>query len=379
MSGSLSLARISGLLFFASYSIYYTPLLVRNRAFPRPPGAIWWFAGYIIIYALNGFFVSDQLFYEFRSGLVTLVQLIVLFWCASDILRDEKIARSFLLTYSIACVILSMGVVLRVPGLVVVLGDDDRLTALGSNPNALAAAITLAAVILVGLSLNRVFIHKIILLVMTLPLLIVMVTTGSRGAVLAFVSGCLPYFAFFWKSKQKLAAIIIGLVCAASVTYLAVNNPMFSERVQRSYYEGSLGSREAIIPTAIEMILERPVFGWHPIEMWYELAIHTGWSGISDAHNLFLHLLLEVGLVGTIPFFVGLCLCGWATWKARSGSLGLVPVASFLAILTTNMSGTGLYNKELWLIFALGVAANFAASRKTFAVRYKGVPSRSPA
>ena len=57
-------------------------------------------------------------------------------------------------------------------------------------------------------------------------------------------------------------------------------------------------------------------------------------TGARDAHNLLLHLLLEGGIVGTLPFLVGLWLCGQSAWKARSKPLGLLPLALFCAMLS---------------------------------------------
>ena len=379
MNGSLSLAKIAGLLFFASYCFYNNSLLFPNRSFPRPPSAMWWFAGYIAVYALNGFFVPEEFFYEFRTGLFTLVQLIVLFWCTSDLLKEENVARSFLFIYSIAAVIFALGVTLNIPGFTVEM-EAGRLTAFGNNPNAIGQVMASAAVVLIGLYLNTIFKHvmsRILLIVLIFPLIAVMVGSASRAGILAFLTGCLAYLVPFLKSKRKFAGIVLVLLSTVAVVYLAVNSPLFFERMQRTYYEGNAAGREAIFPAALEMILERPILGWRPVEFSYELAFRNGWTEFVDAHNLFLRLLLEGGLIGAIPFFVAFCLCGWAAWKARSGNLGLLPIALFLTLFVTNMSGTGLYEKQLWIFLALAIAAKSAlakTSRKRLAVLLKSAP-----
>jgi O-antigen ligase len=144
---------------------------------------------------------------------------------------------------------------------------------------------------------------------------------------------------------------------------MIVSNPVFLERVQQSY-EGNLAARELIFPIAIEMILEQPLVGWRPVELWYEISSRAAWREFSDAHNLFLHLLMEVGIVGAGPFFLGLWLCGRAAWQARSGHLSLMPLALLLTLLAVNLSGTGTYEKSLWLVLALGFAAEHAVARR---------------
>jgi O-antigen ligase len=364
MNGSLSPAKISGLLFFACYLSYYNPLS-KKGSFPPVPRPMWWFAGYIAVYALNGLFVPDELFEEFCTGLNTLVQLIVLFWFASNLLNDEKIVKSFCLAFSIAAVIVALGTILQVPGFSSTVAD--RTTALGNDPNNVANLMAVAAVIILGLSLNTVskdIISRILLISLILPLLIALVQTASRGGTLAFMAGCLVYSGPFLNSKRKWLAIVLGLLLAGFVVYLAVSSPIFVERMQETYRDSSLAGREKLIPAAIQMILERPIFGWHPVEFMYVLSPRAGFTSFSDSHNLILWVLLEGGLIAGVPFFVGAWLCGRAAWKARSGYFGPLPLALFLTLFTANMSITGIYNKDLWLTFALSVAAEASLARR---------------
>jgi O-antigen ligase len=105
------------------------------------------------------------------------------------------------------------------------------------------------------------------------------------------------------------------------------------------------------------MISEQPIFGWQPIRSFFELGrrIKT-WSG-TDAHNLYLHLLIEVGFVGMVPFLVGLWLCIRAAWKARKGKMGIMPLALLAGLLAYSIGGTTLATKTTWLLLALGLAS----------------------
>ena len=364
--GSLSLARISGLLFAGLYFLYHNPL-TQKRSLPAVPPVMWWFLGYVAIYVLNVFFVPEEFASDFFTRLLTLVQLLVVFWLTSALLEKEEMARSMLLSYSIASAILALGILFRLPGLSETIEETGgRVTALGENPNTLATLMALAAVILMGLRLNKAFRHfvsKTLLVVLTLPLLVVMVSTGSRAGVGAFIIGCSVFLSPNLRSKRTLTAIILGIIGIVAIVYLAASNPDFAERWYQTYYEGNLAGRDYITYSAIEMFLERPIFGWQPIEFWHELGFRVGIWGEKDTHNLFLHLLLEVGVVGTIPFLVGLWLCALAAWRARAGNLGLLPFALLLTILAANMTHTGLTWKPLWLILALTVASATGAER----------------
>jgi O-antigen ligase len=353
-SGALSLTRMTGLLFFASYVFHYSPFFYR-RSFAPVPRAMWWFLGYVAVYAINGFFIPEDAVGEFVTRLVTLAQIMVLFWIASSLLEEEKMARSVLLAYTIATSILAVGTIVSSPDF----SGDGRETGLGWSANTFGTMMALAALMLIGLFLNSPMskIRRRLLLAVALPLLVMMVKTGSRAGVGAFVIGCAVYSLPFLRQKRRLATIVLTTVGIAALGYMVAANPDFLERLQL-VSEGDLASREDIYPAAIEMISERPVFGWQPVEFVYELGKRMDVpSGRRDAHNLILYLFLEVGSAGAIPFLIGLGLCAWAAWRGRTAHLGLLPMALLLAILSANMAHTYLVEKVHWLMFALAVAS----------------------
>ena len=113
-----------------------------------------------------------------------------------------------------------------------------------------------------------------------------------------------------------------------------------------------------IYANAIEMISERPLLGWHPITAFRELGRRIGYPGPGrDVHNLFLDLLIGVGLLGAIPFMVGLGLCTRAAWKARAGPFGMLPFALIMSSLAFSMTHTSLTWKAQWLALAIACAA----------------------
>ena len=74
-------------------------------------------------------------------------------------------------------------------------------------------------------------------------------------------------------------------------------------------------------------------------------------------HNLLLELLSTSGVIGTIPFLIGLGLCLRGAWRARRGPVGLIPLAMLAAVLTGTLSGTWIISKILWLALAVALAA----------------------
>jgi O-antigen ligase len=152
-----------------------------------------------------------------------------------------------------------------------------------------------------------------------------------------------------------------------------MHNPTAIIRWQMTFEEGHTSGRDTILSAASGMFLERPLLGWQPVEFQSELGSRSGVIfKTKDAHNLFFHLLLEVGAVGAIPFLIGLGLCGRAAWQARTTKLGLLPMSLFITGLLANLSSTDLVLKQFWLVLAFAQASGAAS-----AVRYSAAPKHS--
>jgi O-antigen ligase len=365
MTGSVSIPKIAGFLFFTCYFFYHNGLFSK-RSFPPISAAMCWFLAFLAVYAANGVFLgSTEYLWAAVGSLFQLTQLIVMFWVASDLLKDDKTARSALLAFTIAASFFAIAIVLKVPGFYVELAQG-RETAMGENPNAVAANSALAIVIILGLLLYTSH-KKLFLVILSLPLFGAMVLSGSRGGVLAFVIGSAIYLLPYRRSKRVLTAIVFATFAISAVVYFVAKNSDFLERWEQTYYEGNLAGRENIFPIASEMILERPLLGWQPVNSGYELGRRFGGISIwreGDAHNLYLAVLLEVGVFGATPFFIGIWWCARSAWRARRGRLGLLPLALLFTVLAGSMSGTSLFAKLLWLILALSLAAGPAMPRQ---------------
>jgi O-antigen ligase len=205
---------------------------------------------------------------------------------------------------------------------------------------------------------------KALLIATVLPLLALLVRTGSRSGLVAFGVGfCACLLPSRGRSGHGFSVILLVLVVGAASLYLALRYPLVVERFQEGY-AGNLAGRQMIIPASLEMISERPVFGWQPIAFWEELGRRVGriW-GVRDAHNLFFHLLLEVGILGAVPFLIGVWLCVAGAWRARNGKFGNLPFALLAMTLIANLSHTYLLRKPQWIVLAFAVAAATATQR----------------
>lgn len=366
MTGMVSLPKLAGLLFFIGYLLYYNGLF-SSRSLPPIPAAMWWFVAFLAVDAVNGIvFGPSEYLRDLIGAMFQLTQLIVLCWIGSDLLKDDKTSRTVLLAYTAAACLFAAGVVFKVPGFYVELAEG-RESGMGQDPNAVAGNSATAIVIILGFVLYTSQ-RRLWLMLASVPLFGALVFSGSRGEVLAFVVGSAIYLLPYRRSKRVLAAVLLATLAIAAVIYFIAQNSDFLERWEKTYYEGDLAGREDIFPAAGEMIRERPIVGWQSVNWVYELGRRVGgvwtWRG-RDAHNLYLAVLLETGLLGAVPFFIGLWWCTRAAWRARHGPLGLMPLGLLFTLLVGGMSLTPLYSKVPWLILALTLAGRTPTHNRT--------------
>jgi O-antigen ligase len=351
-----SSATLSGSLFFAIYCFYHrSRFLFGTKCFPVFPPVMGWFLVYVGIYLLHGLFLPNEYLGGFFTRLVTLLQAMIVLWIGSDILKDEKMAKKALLAYSIASVISALGFVFSLPGFVASgeLGTT-RASAIGTSATSLALATVMALGLWLNLAHKR-LLPSVWMFVSMIVLSVAIVYSGTRNGFLAAIIGLSVYLVPYWKHRWRISTVIIGVIAIGGLAYIAAKSPVFYERWQAFVEEGDLASRDTIFEEALGMISERPLVGWQPVQFEYELGSRTGYS-IKAAHNLYLHLFMEVGIVGAVPFLIGLALCVRRAWKARSLNLGLLPLAVLVATLASGMGGNTIYSKFLWFVIAVTVA-----------------------
>lgn len=376
MSGSLSITKLFGVLFFG------VSLWFRNICFARIPYHFFWFVAYLGIYIWMGVFVEAQPLRTFISSIITMSLLFVFFLILSNLFRYIALAREGLLAFSLGSVLSAMGLLLGLTGKVIEEGANVRMSALGFNANELALILVIGLIILVGLALEKGNYRPWTIPVfgaLTVVNLMGILYTGSRSAIGALLIGLAFYPLPYRGSRRKLTTFIAGGLLLVGTVLIILGNPGALERFSVAIQKGD-SSREYIYAHAINMFLEKPILGWGPIECFKELGSRVG-TVRRDPHNIFLYLVLEVGIVGAFPFLFGLWLCGMTAWKARKGNWGMMPIALAIALFLSNLSHSFLTKKSFWLVLAIVVAMGMVAAvnenRQRLALNAKGSNLRS--
>jgi len=363
----LSLSKISGLFFVL------TAFLSARMCFRRPPMAFWYFFGYLSVVAVMIPFQQSDFISSIISRLITMTQLLILFWISCNLLGDERVVKGVLLALIMACTAVAILMLLGVGSA----DEHGRETALEANPNTLSTVLSLGLLALLGLAFGRQKSDFKTFLFMALCsgiLAIQIVRTGSRGSLIALIVG---FLAFPMKRTKSLASrfglVLVGALAIGSLVWTSYRSESVRERWERTFATGDTAGRDTIFSDAWDMFLEKPMLGWGPVTHLYELGSRLG-REYRDPHNLYLWVLTETGILGAIPFFIGLWLTWKSAWRARDGLQGVLPLAMLVCLLISNVSGTLIDRKLFWIVLAYALASAYYT---TYQKRPIGSPRKS--
>ena len=350
-------------------------LLQPSLCYGRKPAALFWFLGYLYAYGLaatlggRDHIATDLITPDYWGQVVKqfllILQVVLVFWAASNLLRSPPLARAMLTTLALASATFALLPVLGIARTAhTQWGGGERITALGQNANTSAMILSAGLVALVGVQygpLGRLPAWRRALTWPVMALLVVaVVDTGSRSGLLALGMG-LTVFALggahtVWTRVRNafVTAFALGLIIA-----VAYNSPLVRRRFEEAVEQRAFAGRERIYPALVQMFEERPLVGWGPVNNKYELGLRLDERirRRRDAHNLILEVLTSCGLLGAVPFMAGIGLCVVAAWRARYRAHGTLPIALAMLLLLANMSGNWIASKLLWLVLAYALAS----------------------
>jgi O-antigen ligase len=339
------------------YAFFLTTLLQPRLCYRRPSWAITCLMLYGLAVFLRGLLVADGLQAELLVREISLLQMLALAWVGSNLLRFPRVVTLMLGTLATACSLLA---VLQLTGITAAAyhGNEARMAVFGENPNTTGAVFTLGALSLLGLMYGRRE-SRMALPLLYLPLVglmaLVIVNTGSRGAMLALVVGVLVLEVARLTRRNVLRNILLLLLVLGGLLVMATRSEAVRARWTAAVQQRDLANREFIYPRALEMISERPWIGWGPVANYTELGRRM-LMPTCDPHNLVLWLLTEVGFFGALPYLLALGGALLRAWRARHSAEGVMPMAMLLTLLVINMNLTWQNRKLHWLILAYALA-----------------------
>ncbi|MFH1112263.1 MAG: O-antigen ligase family protein [Patescibacteria group bacterium] len=189
--------------------------------------------------------------------------------------------------------------------------------------------------------------------------------TKSYGGFLALMAGVLAFTWFYLADhlslrRKILSYIFIGITVAV---LLVIPQPKFQKLISGSD-RTSLSTRQEIWQTSIILIKEKPIFGWGlgNFQESYRSRVKQvtnkplEWQ-VVKAHNLYLNLWIEMGLLGLLAFiylvgkFLYLLFQQLKTSTAGRRLFVSALIAAMLSLLIHGLVDTPYFKNDLSLVF----------------------------
>lgn len=142
------------------------------------------------------------------------------------------------------------------------------------------------------------------------------ILAGGRSTFLTLLI-CTIVFIIFVPNKNKITYwVLIGTIAILLINISSLGMlDLIDERMNALFTNtDTFGSRQSLLKTSIEMVIQKPIFGWGPGAFQY---IYYGFdtSSPNSTHNVITELLCDIGFIGSIIFFVYLLFTLWCFSK----------------------------------------------------------------
>lgn len=311
----------------------------------------------------------------------TLVQLFLVLWMIWELAPSAGRLRGLLTAYVLGACVSALETLLLFHREV---GNLRRFAAGGADPNSLAMTLALALPMawFLGMTCRGRLLQWVCRGYLPLGLLAAALT-GSRGGMLACMVALLIIPLTMTLSPGRLTAAIalLGLSGALAVAYVPDTTVQRLATTGSSVQDVNLGGRVRLWVAGMHAFVARPGMGYGVGNFRKAITPELG-EQAQLAHNSFISVLVEEGLVGLL-FFMAMLLSVFFSVRRLTGierRFGLVLLAT---LGTAMLPLTWEDQKDVWFIMAALVGMSAAQiSRPSGTVRQplprRAIPIRSP-
>lgn len=186
--------------------------------------------------------------------------------------------------------------------------------------------------------------------------LIMVLLSGSRGALLATTVGGMVYFVMDGRQRARNVVVVGVLALVGQVALVSTETghraiASFQDRVLNLTIEKQHSAgRDDLYAVAYELGMEEPWFG-------HGLAGFTAISGRNYPHNIVLELFCETGICGVLLLFaLCVCVCRFALRYRHCAEPGIV--GAFGLCLTAAMFSGDFYDNRGIFLMAILASQN---------------------
>jgi O-antigen ligase len=300
----------------------------------------------------------------------------ILFYVALDLLRtpdDFRIVLAGLAAGTTVFAIMNLGawvIALATTKLVDIdLGNAPK--ALYTSPNSVAMFLEPAVTLAAGFALysdNRR--DRTVAIVALVFLLASLVATLSRAGLLTLAVLGVVAVVTIRRRRLKLGLLAAGVVGGVALLQIPEISKRMYHQFDPNYPYNTFEGRLQIWSDTLHMLRDHPIFGaglrGYAIVMRPYVTTPKGLPELY-AHDIFLSMWAEIGLLGLAAFVVLLAILLWKGWSAFSKTAGFARAllwgtsAAFVAITVHGLFDTPYYGNDLsvefWILAALEIAA----------------------
>lgn len=285
-------------------------------------------------------------------------QVVVFYLILQDLLLDARFRRRLVISVFICIIIIAaIGVLVGVGGETL-----RRSGVRGINLNEQAFLFMVAAIGAATVLLERwprIRVKEMGLFLVLGMSVGALLLTGSRGALVSLLVGLAV--TFLLNARRRDISVYVAVVPVLVIILFVVFDwagDVVSSRLQASFEEGDTGMRLELAQGSWMLFRLSPLLGIGPgytEELAREVFNRPG--RVIAAHNAYFQMLLSFGVIGALPWFLGVARTTVGVWRARFSEWGAVLMPLFAASLVFGLVGNLGYNKFFWLLLAFGARA----------------------
>ena len=184
----------------------------------------------------------------------------------------------------------------------------------------------------------------------------------SRGAYFGTIAGLL-FFAIVYLKRAKALGKAFAVSGVIAILLFIFNSGAISQRIASSFNlkEGSNAERLKNWGQAVEIVRDHPLAGVGLGN--YSREVDPALAGDRSsiyAHNLFLDIAAETGILNAAVFLFLLLVSVWRNMRSRD-MLGLGLAAGLVGFLVHSVFDTALYSPQVLVIFLVIIAYSVIA------------------
>lgn len=280
------------------------------------------------------------------------LQNFVLFFILTNHLTDNpKLIAGSLKAFAMGGIAIS---VLCFSNLGLSYSEEGRLQMFGEDPNFIGYRLVFATITIISFITNPRIVEKprVMLWLPALPLmLLTVVKTGSRGAILCFFL-LIVILVTITRSRSYMKLLI--LLFSVSLIILTMQwikgNDIIYSRFLLTFQEGDTARRFMIWKNLLQLMTVHPVFGIG--ETGYVREATKIFGTILAAHNVYLEIFVKTGLAGFILYFSFLFKMFSESYTILYRKQIILPIMFIVGIMFMFTNIQGIYNKSLYFFYA---------------------------